>query len=249
MRRIHARLRLTAAVAFSAIGPVVLAGEASPFEKEIVGRSLDGRPIECLVAGDGPDVFWLIATIHGNEAAGTPLVEKFVEHLKARPADLNGRRVVITPVANPDGLAENIRLNKNGVDLNRNFPAGNWGRVDVKPHGETPLSEPESRALMRILCQYFPKRVVSIHQPLACIDYDGPAEGLAQAMAAKCSLPVNKLGSRPGSLGSFVGMTLGRPIVTLELPDDAGMDGDFLWRRYGDALLAALRYSAPQPAE
>ena len=34
--------------------------------------------------------------------------------------------VVITPVANPDGFAENVRHNANGVDLNRNFPASNF---------------------------------------------------------------------------------------------------------------------------
>ncbi|RIK84462.1 MAG: hypothetical protein DCC67_04970 [Planctomycetota bacterium] len=215
---------------------------------EVVGRSLDGRPIECIVYGDGADVFWLIATIHGNEASGTPLAQKFAEWLEANPAEIEGRRVVMLPVANPDGFAENIRFNKNGVDLNRNFPAGNWGEADVKPHGDTPLSEPESRALMRALCQYFPSRVVSIHQPLNCIDYDGPAEELARAMAAKCRLPVNKLGSRPGSLGSFVGVTLKRPIITLELPEDAGMDGQALWKEYGEALVAALRYQPPGAA-
>jgi protein MpaA len=65
---------------------------------------------------------------------------------------------------------------------------------------------------------------------------------MAEAMAAKCQLPVKKLGSRPGSLGSFFGVTLGKPIITLELPADAGMDGDKLWTEYGEALIAALRY-------
>jgi protein MpaA len=216
-------------------------------EKHIVGESLGGRPIECNVYGDGPDVFWLIATIHGNEAAGTPLAAKFVEWLETHPQELDGRRVVVIPVANPDGFADNVRHNRNGVDLNRNFPAGNWSG-DVKLHGDTPLSEPESRALMRVLCQYFPNRVVTIHQPLDCVDYDGPFKAMAEAMAAKCKLPVKHLGSRPGSLGSFMGLTLGRPIITLELPKDAGMDGDVLWEEYGDALIAALRYQQEEPA-
>jgi hypothetical protein len=45
----------------------------------------------------------------------------------------------------------------------------------------------------------------------------------------------------PGSLGSFVGTTLNRPIITWELPKDAPMDGDSLWKTYGEALIAALR--------
>lgn len=219
------------------------------FEKIVVGQTLGGLPIECNVYGDGKDVFWLIATIHGNEAAGTPLVAKFEEWLKKNPKEIEGRKIVIMPVANPDGFADNVRFNRNGVDLNRNFPAGNWGEADVKPHGDTPLSEPESRVLMRVLCQYFPNRVVSIHQPLNCVDWDGPADKMAEAMAAQCKLPLNKLGSRPGSLGSFVGTTLGRPIITLELPLDAGMDEEVLWKEYGNALIAALQYKHEEPAK
>ena len=83
--------------------------------------------------------------------------------------------------------------------------------------------------------------MVSIHQPLACLDYDGPTEALARAMARECELPVRKLGSRPGSLGSWVGLTFGRPIVTVELPAGAHrLPEDELWRRYGRMLLTAV---------
>jgi protein MpaA len=216
---------------------------ADTVERFIAGHSVEGRPIECEVYGSGPDVLLVIATIHGNEAAGTPLVAAFAAWLTAHPAELTGRRVVIVPVANPDGMAAGERFNSRGVDLNRNFPAGNWDAAKVKMHGETPLSEPESRVLMQLICQHFPDRIISIHQPLACVDYDGPGQPLAEAMAAACPLPLKKLGGQPGSLGSFMGETLGRPIITLELPDDAGQERDELWRVYGAAMIAALRFS------
>jgi protein MpaA len=217
-------------------------------DTQVVGKSLEGRPIECHVLGDGEDVFWYIATIHGNEAAGTPMADKFVEWLKAHPEELEGRRVVITPVANPDGFADNVRHNKNGVDLNRNFPAGNFDPVKV--HGATPLSEPESRALMRVMMTYFPDRIVTIHQPLDCMDFDGEeSKKMAAAMAEKCRLPLKQVGSRPGSLGSFVGLTLGKPIVTVELPEDAGMDGEKLWDEYGEAMITGLRYQRSASAD
>jgi protein MpaA len=248
-------------VAARAEEPTNPSGEKLPIEKYIAGRSVENRPIHCEVYGNGPDVLMVIATIHGNEAAGTPLVAKFAEWLLAHPAELAGHTVVIIPVANPDGYAAGQRFNKNEVDLNRNYPADNWGvpqekgsegktspngetyarRRTLKP-GHTPLSEPESRVLMQLLCRYFPNRVVSIHQPIACIDYDGPAAELAAAMATGCPLPVKQLGSRPGSLGSFVGNTLHRPIITWELPKDAPMDGKALWEAYGGALVAALRF-------
>ncbi|MEN1681126.1 MAG: DUF2817 domain-containing protein [Planctomycetota bacterium] len=220
-----------------------LPAEGSDGSAHTVGYSLGGRAIECQEFGVGSDVLMVIATIHGNEASGTPLVAAFADWLRANPDELAGKKVVIVPVANPDGFAADERFNQNGVDLNRNFPATNFGGDDTKPYGERPLSEPESRTLMKVLCHYFPARVVSIHQPVNCVDYDGPAESLAQAMAAECPLPVKKLGSRPGSLGSFVGVTLNRPIITLELPKNAGMDAQQLWQVYGGALRAALRHS------
>ncbi|MCA9234174.1 MAG: DUF2817 domain-containing protein [Planctomycetales bacterium] len=225
--------------------PAIAADPQDAGRREVIGRSLSGRPIHCDVFGEGPDVLLVLATIHGNESAGTPLVAEFARWLRENPQELAGRKVAIIPVGNPDGMAANRRFNDNDVDLNRNFPAGNWGDVDVKPHGDTPLSEPESRAIMRAVCQHFPNRMVSIHQPLECVDYDGPSEGLARAMAAKCPLAVKKLGGLPGSLGSFVGETLGRPIVTLELPKDAPHDGEQLWQDYGPALIAALQYESP----
>ena len=207
-----------------------------------IGKSVEGRPIECIVYGKGPDVLLVIATIHGDEDAGTPLMKPFQEWLKAHPEELAGKQVVIVPIANPDGLAAQERFNSRGVDLNRNFPAGNWRVEKVNLHGDTPLSEPESRVLMRVVCRYFPSRVISIHQPINCIDYDGPGEDLAKAMAEKCPLKVKKLGGRPGSFGSFVGETLGKPIITLEMPKDETEDPEKLWQRYGEALIAALRW-------
>jgi protein MpaA len=127
------------------------------------------------------------------------------------------------------------------VDLNRNFPADN--RTEVALHGSGPLSEPESRALMRAIERFAPARVLSIHQPLRCVDYDGPGEALAKSISAAIDgrLPVQKLGGRPGSLGSYLGETRGVPIVTLELPAGVESNEDALWRDYGAALGAFLR--------
>lgn len=209
-------------------------------QRLVIGHSTQNRPIEAWVMGDGDDVVLILATIHGNESAGTPLVERLREYLMQRPHYLRGRTVVLVPVANPDGLAASHRHNARGVDLNRNFPAGN--RVDRASHG-TELSEPEARALHELIARFPPHRVVSIHQPIRVIDYDGPGESLALMMARHCDLPVRKLGARPGSLGSYVGVTLGRPIITVEFARDADdLTHDELWRRYGRMLLAAITY-------
>jgi protein MpaA len=218
-------------------------------EKSVIGRSAEGRDIECEVYGTGSDILMVIATIHGNESAGTPLVAAFGKWLSAHPEELDGKQVVIIPVANPDGMAADVRFNPRGIDLNRNFPAGNWQEGDVKLHGDTPLSEPESRAILQAIMRYFPNRIVSIHQPLECIDYDGPAQKLAETMGKVSPLPVKKLGGLPGSLGSFVGETLQKPIITLELPRKTSRDPLELWEVYGESLVAALRFEQDEKAK
>lgn len=206
---------------------------------QIIGKSVLQRPIMSVALGQGPDVIFILATIHGNEPAGTPLVRRLSRHLRQHPEILNGRKVVLLRVANPDGLAHNSRYNAHGVDLNRNFEAAN--RLNSKQTGLTGLSEPESRAIKEVILQHTPGRIVSIHQPLNCIDYDGPAQALAESMGQYCDLPVKKLGARPGSLGSYTGVTLGIPIITFEMKRaDTQLDSEALWRKYGKALLAAI---------
>ena len=144
-------------------------------------------------------------------------------------------------MANPDGYANNTRYNAKGVDLNRNFEAAN--RINTRQTGLIPLSEPEARVIRQLIQEYKPDRIVSIHQPLSCIDYDGPGKMLADRMGQYCALPVKKVGARPGSLGSYAGVTLGIPIITFEMTEaDSKLDSVALWQKYGRALLAAIVY-------
>jgi len=182
-----------------------------------------------------------MATIHGDESVGTPLLRDLEAHLQAHPRLLTGRTIVFLPVANPDGFAHNTRENAHGVDLNRNFPADNFDAS--KNHGVAPLSEPESRAIMAVLEEHAPDAIITIHQPYGVLDYDGPGEPLASAMAAQCDLPVKRVGSRPGSLGSYAGLTLGIPIITVEYREDASdLTEQQLWEKYGASLVAAAIY-------
>lgn len=205
------------------------------------GHSVEGRAIEYSVHGYGPRVILFMASIHGSEGAGTPLLQRFQQSLAKNPAALRGHTVLIMPVANPDGLQRGDRLNTHGVDLNRNFAADN--RRDSGRFGLTPLSEPESRAIAALIEKHQPQLVVSIHQPLECIDWDGPpeTEALANRLAGSCGLPVKKLGARPGSLGAWFGEALGRPILTMELPRGSPVDPAGLWSRFGPGLIELLR--------
>ncbi len=207
----------------------------------VLGGSVENRPLEYLVIGQGRDVILILATIHGNEPAGAPLVLQLAKHLLQHPLMLRDRTVVLVPVANPDGRANNQRFNSQGVDLNRNFETDN--RLDGGRFGYSALSEPESRFIHLLLHQYEPDRIVSIHQPLTCIDYDGPAKALAECMAEYCDLPVRKLGAKRGSLGTYAGETMSIPIVTLELSGgDSRLSPESVWGKYGNAMVGAILY-------
>lgn len=207
--------------------------------------SVEGRPIRSQVyhSGDGPAIL-ILGGIHGNEPAGKTLCEALWDYLAQRSlAEMDGK-VIIAPELNPDGLAQNTRENARGVDLNRNFETSN--RESARAYGSAALSEPESRFVAHLIAHFSPVAIVSVHQPLACVDYDGPAEVLAATISRACSLPVEKLTKRnpyPGSLGTYAGVDKGIPIVTLELPGDVSRwSREQLWTVYGAAMLEAIRY-------
>lgn len=226
----------------------------SAAQHRVAGTSVRGRPIMYTLLGQGQEVTFILATIHGDEPAGTPLVRRLTEHLQQNQHLLIARSVVLLAVANPDGLTLGSRYNANGVDLNRNFDTAN--RAENSQAGRSALCEPEARAITQIIKQHNPARIVSIHQvmntgpeglatmaPAGCIDYDGPAVALAEHMAKYCDVPLKKLGARPGSLGSYAGLTINIPTITLELPYNADrLSEAVLWSRYGNALLAAINY-------
>lgn len=240
-------------VALAAALPLVAASrgqDAVPAWTIVDGRfdepSVEGRPLGWRVFGaeperdDAPTVL-LLGAIHGDEPMSQRLVEGFAAELAANPRWAAGRRVVVCSPVNPDGLARGTRENARGVDLNRNFPAASWRAGDAR--GDAPLSEPESRLVAHLLEAFAPVCVVSVHAPFRCVNWDGPAEGLARAMAERNGYPLRpSIGyPTPGSLGSYLGVDRHVPIVTLELPRGRSDDGFLAANR--DALRAALGWS------
>ncbi len=204
-----------------------------PVRRELLGESVEGRPLLALHCGDGPRSVLAIAGIHGSEPAGVALLESLADSLACGQLLGDSLTVTIVARANPDGLAAGKRGNARGVDLNRDFPAAN--------RRDPPLTEPESVALHALIERLRPARILSIHQPLACVDHDGPGAELAAAMATVCPLPARKLGGRPGSLGSWA-EELGIPAITLELlPGEEELSAAALQARYGAALEVFVR--------
>ena len=146
-----------------------------------IGRSARGRPIVAARAGDttSPTRALVVGCIHGNECAGTA-----VTRILARSSPSIDLWVVSN--LNPDGYALGRRQNGRGVDLNRNFPS-EWqagGRPwDPEYPGPRPLSEPETRAAVRLIRRIRPTVTIWFHQPQALVRAWGPSRSVARRYA------------------------------------------------------------------
>lgn len=204
-----------------------------------IGTSVEGRPIECYQFGSTGPTILVLGAIHGNEPASRVLADALKDYLIRNRYLYARQRILLIPVANPDGLAAGTRDNARQIDLNRNFPADN--RLNNERFGQQPLSEPESQALYNLIETEKPVRILSIHQPYGCIDYDGPGKYLAQRMALWCPLPVQRIGALPGSLGSWAGESKGIPTITFEMKaEDTLLTQQQLWDKYGRAVVDFL---------
>ena len=194
-----------------------------PRHTEVFGHSREGKAIRATILGEGRETYLMLGVIHGNEPLGAPLLERFIQRVVKDPGLAHGIRLVVVPVVNPDGLAKNSRTNARGIDLNRNFPASSWRAA--RRHGTHPGSEPETRAVLKIMRQFNPSRILAVHSPLSCVNFDGPAEELARSIASVTPYTLRaSIGyPTPGSLGSYAGIDMRTPVVTLELKRGASL--------------------------
>lgn len=204
----------------------------------VVGRSRANRRLRAFVFNPrGTIRVLVIGGTHGDEPASAALAKRFVESLRERPLP-PAVRVVVVPVLNPDGLIKGTRTNARAVDINRNLPTRDWqprGRAARYSPGARAASEPETRALLRLLRRR-PDLIVSIHAPLACVNWDGDAEQIARDIADVNGYKLcPSIGyPTPGSLGTYAGVERGIPTITLEL-------GSARPEKLEDAQITALR--------
>lgn len=224
---------------------------ALPPGREEFGRSLLGAPLLWFPAPlASRDSGLVLAGTHGDENASVVTLSCALRSLT--PA-LRRHHVVLA--LNPDGCQLGLRANANGVDLNRNFPAANWKAGDtvyrwnsaarardvVLKTGDSPGSEPETRALCQLIHRIRPAWVVTFHDPLACVE-DPRESPLGQWLANGFSLPlVTSVGyETPGSFGSWCA-EIDLHCITVEFPP---VSADEASEKYLDAMTALLRRDA-----
>jgi hypothetical protein len=166
--------------------PVTFARLAALVERgvvaEQVGASCDGEPLWAFAVEPSLPTratTFVLAGLHAMEHVGVATAIALLERAVATP--WRDRRLVVVPLANPDGfraversLADGrrrfLRKNARGVDLNRNF-ASFWDRdyylcrlaPGIFAAGSAPLSEPEAQAVDHALGRFRPSHAVSLH--------------------------------------------------------------------------------------
>ncbi len=168
--------------------------------RSVFGRSVEGRPLRVVRIGrpDAQNRVLVVGVVHGTERAGRPILAA----LERRGAP-RGTAYWLVPSLNPDGERRGRRQNAHGVDLNRNFPRA-WRPTGAPGStyyaGPRPASEPETRALMRLVRRVRPTAAVWYHQHLRLVYRQGGARpGLVARYARRTGLPLRRSPDLPGT--------------------------------------------------
>ncbi|MCJ1805388.1 M14 family metallopeptidase [Flavobacterium covae] len=124
----------------------------SNFEIEILGQSVQERPIYSVKFGTGATKIFMWSQMHGNESTTTKALFDFLNFLASK--EPLAQRLAktctffIIPIVNPDGALAYTRENANQVDLNRD---------------SITLTQPESKILRKVFEKIKPHYCFNLH--------------------------------------------------------------------------------------
>ncbi len=165
---------------------------------------------------NNPDVI-VIGVFHGDEPQGEYLINQYLQ-------TKNNTNLLFIPRLN----SNDTRVNKRGVDLNRNFPTKNWELSENNEYfgGISPASEEETRFVIDTIEKYSPKVILTLHAPYKLVNYDGAKNDFDLEIVKKISQIMNypieeSIGyPTPGSFGTWAGIERGILTITLELDEE-----------------------------
>lgn len=202
-----------------------------------IGLSSEMRDIPCIKIGNGDRSAVFAAAFHGLEYLTSPALCDFAEKFLNAVNFHSRVTVYIIPMINPDGveiavhglnprmpyhkdIIETIGIipyrkvwqaNAAGVDINHNFDA-DWRSIEDKPSptkygGLYPESEPETRALVKLLKKTEPELFIAFHSQGKEIYYDfnGMENQFAKSNAKTAAEICGYKAVRPQGTASFGG--------------------------------------------
>lgn len=183
-----------------------------------------------------------VGGVHGDEPEGVRLAEELLKWLQEQESRNSSaiRPWILVPCLNPDGYSKNERTNGRGVDLNRNFPSGDWSSEAKAPRyypGPSPGSEPEVQALIKLIEDEKPQLIVHFHSWEPCVVYTGaPGKKAAEILATGTSYEAREdIGyPTPGSLGQYGWIEKKTPVVCIE--EQEHIDLNLVWPHFKTGL-------------
>ena len=226
------------------VTPLALLNDRKP---EIIGYSVNGLPLEVYTFGSGAHGRMIVAGIHGGDEWNTvTLANQLILYLDQNPQVIpQDITLYILRNLNPDGESRSHdkygRLNSNGVDLNRNFPArwqkdweraGCWNYLPTSSGSEAG-SEPETKALMIFLGSHHVEVLISYHSAALGIFPGGEpwqesSVRFAEAIAGVSSYPFPPIDTGcvyTGTLADYA-VSTGITAVDIELTNHIETDLD-----------------------
>lgn len=188
----------------------------TPVQRETFGRSLEHRALRLTRVGDpaAPHVVLVVGCIHGSERAGIAVTRALRDATPPR-----GTQLLLVDTVNPDGSLRGRRGNAHGVDLNRNFPWG-WRPLEgLYASGSRASSEPETRAIERLVLRERPDVSVWFHQHLNWVDLQrGSNVRLMRRYARVTSMRAVRTPVLPGTVARWENHRLRGSAFVVELP-------------------------------
>jgi protein MpaA len=203
---------IAAAVPAEAVAPA-----PAPLTAQVVGRSVQGRPIRMVRVGDpvARRRVLVVGCIHGTERAGLAITRAL-----RRAVPPPGVQLLVLDALNPDGCARGTRGNAHGVDLNRNFPWGWRPLGGIFASGPRSSSEPETRAAEALILRERPSVSIWYHQHLDWVDLQrGSRLALMRRYARTTGMRAVRTPVLPGTVARWQNHRLpGRTAFVVELP-------------------------------
>ena len=215
-----------------------------------LGRSSEGRPIRGhRFGGTGAPPLLVMGGIHGDEPSSVEAVRRWRSACWRGPAPPGGRARL--GAARDQPRRDRARQQELGARrrsepklprplVHHRPPPG----IFPRPGAAVGARDAADRGA---IAREGVAAVVAVHAPFACVNYDGPAAAWAEAVAAACGWPAQAdIGyPTPGSLGSWLGIDRGLPVLTLELPArELGLHADRAAAALDEAVRAVPVYTA-----
>ena len=163
----------------------------------------------------------IIGVFHGDEPQGEYFINRFIDETKTLPEKNN---LYYIPCLN----SSKVRKNKNGVDLNRNFPTKNWELSDINSNyfgGFEPNSEKETKFVVNLMSEVRFDAIITIHAPFKIVNYDCNSPKtvmLAEKISEIVGYPTQcDIGyPTPGRFGTYAGVERCIPTITIEVDEE-----------------------------